>query len=167
MAERRIIRGSDLRFNSYLSKFTDRDIAILFSIFDENEILSQSDNNLALCESPIEEMFYIACLGLAVKLGNSDFILQPQEEIEVNNKHYRADFLYVHKDYKLVIECDGHEFHEKTKEQVIKDNEQDYNLKQAGYDVLHFSGSQIYKNPVDCAKKTLRYIHLNILESEV
>lgn len=60
-----------------------------------------------------------------------------------------------------MIECDGHEFHEKTKEQVIYDNEREYKLKSAGYDVLHFSGSEIYNNPYECAEKTLNYISKN------
>ena len=61
-------------------------------------------------------------------------------------------------DYRLVIECDGHEFHKLTKEQVKHDNERDFNLKDCGYDVIHFSGSQIYENPWKCADEVCRYL---------
>ena len=59
---------------------------------------------------------------------------------------------------KLIVECDGHEFHEKTKDQVEKRNKRDYNLKMQGFDILHFSGSEIYKDPVGCARKCIDYI---------
>ena len=58
----------------------------------------------------------------------------------------------------MVIECDGHDFHKLTKSRVSHDNQRDYDLKIAGYDVLHFSGSQIYSDPYKCAKEVYEYI---------
>ena len=95
--------------------------------------------------------------------------LYPQEKININGKTYFADFLidpmrtgwvtYENNDiYRLVIECDGHDFHEKTKAQVEKRNQRDMDLKSAGYDVLHFSGSQIYKDPDKCAEDVFEYV---------
>ena len=124
------------------------------------------------CKSPIEQLFYYAYSILDFE-NEGDIVpslfLMPQEEIHANGKTYYADFVF-DSDYlkedgnipenalKLVIECDGHEFHEKTKEQVKRGNERDYNLKIAGYDILHFSGSQIYNEPMTCAKKVYEYI---------
>lgn len=65
---------------------------------------------------------------------------------------------------KLVIECDGHNFHEKTKEQVIRNNERDYDLQLAGYKVLHFSGSQIYESPLSCANDIYNFIQTTVGE---
>jgi very-short-patch-repair endonuclease len=59
---------------------------------------------------------------------------------------------------QLIIECDGHEFHKATKEQIKHDNERDYDLKMAGYDVLHYSGSQIFNDPIKCANEIYDYI---------
>lgn len=122
-------------------------------------------------ESPIEAIFNFAFDLSTIGRENrrSDIYLISQEDIKIGNKTYRADFLfstdecespYAHfeKNYKLVIECDGHEFHEKTKAQVKKDNERDMALKMAGYDVLHFSGSQIYNEPFKCAEQVIEYI---------
>lgn len=89
-----------------------------------------------------------------------------QKEIKANGKKYIVDFYfeedeYVNKfntDKKIIIECDGYEFHQKTKEQVQKDNEREYNLKMAGYEILRFSGTQIYNNPFKCAEDTYNYI---------
>lgn len=120
------------------------------------------------CESPIEELFYIA---FTIYSSNQTIFcnIDPQHEVECGDKDYRSDFcLYFSEhwdsqrfkpinDIILLIECDGHEFHEKTKEQVAHDNERDLALKTAGYDVLHFSGSQIYKDPMGCVEKAVNY----------
>jgi hypothetical protein len=47
---------------------------------------------------------------------------------------------------KAVIECDGHEYHEKTKDQITKNNIRDRRLKCEGYNVFRFSGSELYNN---------------------
>lgn len=124
------------------------------------------------CESPIEKIFYIAFKYVVFFSDYSFIYLLPQEEIRVGKKKYRVDFLFsseemespnykTNKNYNLVIECDGHDFHEKTKEQVAKGNDRDYDLKSVGYDVIHFSGSQIYNDPIGCAEKTFEYIKIN------
>lgn len=124
------------------------------------------------CKSPIEQLFYYAYSIVDFENEGGDchsLYILPQEEIHANGKTYYADFVF-DSDYlkddgdipenplKLVIECDGHEFHERTKEQVKRGNERDYNLKSVGYDILHFSGSQIHNEPITCAKKVYEYI---------
>lgn len=90
-----------------------------------------------------------------------------QQEIIVNGKKYIADFLFdgENSDFcdwigglKIVIECDGHNFHQKTKKQVAYDNERQLALQTAGYDVIRFSGSQIYKDPIGCAENAYNFI---------
>ena len=122
-----------------------------------------------ICDSPIETIFYIAYMCQIIEMGfpyTELLILYRQTEIIAEDKRYRVDFLIdtesvsgikKNKPVKLVIECDGHDFHEKTKEQVERRNKRDFELKKVGYDVLHFSGSQIYKDPIDCAKKVIDY----------
>ena len=126
------------------------------------------------CKSPIEQIFNFAYSVLRMRATKYiDLYLIPQYEIKCNGKKYIADFVFdtqevcspwldIVNDYKLVVECDGHDFHEKTKEQVIHDNERDYDLKSAGYDILHFSGSEIYNDPFKCAEKVLKYISKNV-----
>lgn len=120
------------------------------------------------CQSPIEEIFTVAFDIFLFMEGNKDdfyegMFINNQQEIVVGKKKYYADFVINHdfsveeKSKPLVIECDGHDFHEKTKEQVIHDNERDLDLKKAGYDVIHFSGSQIYRNPAKCVRDAIEY----------
>lgn len=125
------------------------------------------------CKSPIEVIYNFAFNILNFTYYKNTFNLEPQAPIEANGKDYKVDFLFdskenfqdfrvPEKELKLVIECDGHDFHKATKQQVKHDNERDMNLKLAGYDVLHFSGSQIYTDPWLCAEETIKYILLKL-----
>jgi len=54
---------------------------------------------------------------------------------------------------KIVIECDGHDFHEKTKEQASKDKKRDRDLQKLGFMVFRYSGSDIYRNIDVCVEE--------------
>jgi very-short-patch-repair endonuclease len=53
----------------------------------------------------------------------------------------------------VIVECDGHDFHEKTKEQAQRDKSRDRYLTSQGYRVLRFTGSEIYRDAEKCAKE--------------
>lgn len=60
--------------------------------------------------------------------------------------NYRVDFaldFWKSSQKRYVIECDGHEFHEKTKEQAKYDKQRERFIVSQGYTVLRFSGSEI------------------------
>lgn len=97
---------------------------------------------------------------------------------------YRVDFLLQFEDWQikpdskdnskrtkttyrsqLVIECDGHDFHEKTKEQASRDKERDRTLQKCGYPVFRFSGSDIHRDAFKCADESLRYL-VDCVESQ-
>lgn len=111
--------------------------------------------------SPIEQIF-ITAFEIYCDLLNKDFFyLTPQQKILIKDKTYVADFFIEYDEETkkgLVIECDGYDFHNLKKEQIMKDNEREFELKLEGYDVLRFSGSQIYRNPLKCAEDTYKYI---------
>jgi very-short-patch-repair endonuclease len=58
----------------------------------------------------------------------------------------------------VAVEIDGHDFHEKTKEQVAKDKKRERQIVTAGVPVLRFSGSEIYRDAQACAVETLEFI---------
>lgn len=126
-------------------------------------------------ESPIETIldFAFDLLTFSDRDKKTEWLfLNSQYEVEAEGKKYRIDLMFDSEEcenphvkyspYKLAIECDGHDFHEKTKEQVRKRNQRDMNLKKSGIDVTHFSGSQIYNDPFGCAKELIDYIKLNL-----
>lgn len=69
---------------------------------------------------------------------------------------YRTDFsLLVYSDYppngiSVDIEIDGHDFHEKTKEQAAKDKKRERWLVSQNVHLLRFTGSEVFKNPGRC-----------------
>ncbi|MFH1538777.1 MAG: DUF559 domain-containing protein [bacterium] len=51
---------------------------------------------------------------------------------------------------KIIVECDGHDFHEKTKGQAKKDKQRDRILQSTGFKVFRFTGSEIWDDPIKC-----------------
>lgn len=120
------------------------------------------------CKSPIEKIFYVAFQTVCMFRKNewpeyvNHIFANPQCEVEAKGHKYIADFAICRETDEqwygiFLVECDGHEFHQKTKQQVERDNIRQYELKMAGFDILRFSGSQIYKEPFKCANDVFDY----------
>lgn len=86
-----------------------------------------------------------------------------QHEVE----QYRLDFA-VHvtgivdgkpKSAWIGVECDGHEFHERTKEQAQRDKARDRQLALKGFRMLRFTGSEIYRHAFVCAVDVHQAVH--------
>lgn len=129
------------------------------------------------CGSPIEEMFLAALLwdaatGLShinIQFFGGDFTFgQPHVfpgasldvwmQARVGN--YRADFLLDHMTDAgqrkiVVVECDGHDFHDRTKEQARHDRQRDRFMASLGIVCLRFTGSEIFADAMKCAAEAL------------
>lgn len=114
-------------------------------------------------ESPIEVIMIVTLGSILVALSEEYFriaggmyfssivgplILRWQAQLG----NYRTDFLLETNLRSIVIECDGHEFHERTAVQASRDRRRDRDLQLAGHTVLRFTGSDIYRDPVACVK---------------
>jgi hypothetical protein len=53
----------------------------------------------------------------------------------------------------LIVECDGHDFHERTKEQARRDRSRDRYMTSLGFRVLRFTGSEIHRDAEACAQE--------------
>ncbi len=133
--------------------------------FDKLEsLIGPLDSEL---QTPIEQV-----MGAALVAGRPRFIYKmaledswleigPQSEISTSAGDFRVDFElnYCREDKRtghavgatVLVECDGHDFHEKTKAQAAKDKRRDRALIAKGYTVLHFTGSEIWRDPKKCA----------------
>ena len=97
--------------------------------------------------------------------------LVPQfEVVTISGKKYRLDFAKIvkyglsgEKILKIAIELDGHESH-KTKEQRTKDAEREQDLKLNGWEVIRFTGTQIYKDIDHCVDVAAKLIENRIKE---
>lgn len=118
--------------------------------------------NANTISSPIEQIFLLEWkfAGLDKKL---DVHLTPHEPIQTDVGSYAVDFLIVPKDHtlqtvKIAIELDGHEFHEKTKDQVRKDKVRERAIVQQGVTVLRFSGSEVVRNGRGCVEEVEKFL---------
>lgn len=56
---------------------------------------------------------------------------------------------------QMVIECDGHEFHERTQEQAKRDRERDRLLQSFGFLVYRYTGREIWEDVFACATQAI------------
>lgn len=96
-----------------------------------------------ITESPIE----LKLLGALKKLG-----VECITQYKIGP--YRADIFIDSKYRKIVVECDGEEFH-KDKE---KDAKRDEYMRQKGFDVMRFTGSEIHRESELCAQTIITQI---------
>lgn len=126
--------------------------------------LAQQDLYFRLrrCESPIEVV--IGALLFAAfdwtKYGPYDWP-RVQAQAPILGGKYRADFLIEDEPegVLIVVECDGHGHHERTREQAIRDRKRDRAMTAAGIRVLRFTGSEIHADAVACVKEVVDLYH--------
>lgn len=134
-----------------------------------------------LCESPIEKSMLLALwarfcwpsfmqgtitcpteFDAALRASHMRPVIAPQVEIG----GYRVDIMIGFRGdgdtYRIAVECDGHDFHEKTKAQAARDKSRDRALMERGILVLRFTGSEIWNDLAGCAHQ----VH-SIVESEL
>lgn len=83
-----------------------------------------------------------------------DFVLI---RIEGNWIDWRSESFKVFVLPKVIVECDGHDFHEKDREQAKKDKARDRFLQAEGFRVFRFTGSEIVQDPIKCAQEVNRF----------
>lgn len=114
-----------------------------------------------VCDSPIEKALAIALVH-SFRVADAEIEMTRQEDIskfpkgiflivpQFRFENYHIDFALIRDDRQLFIECDGHDFHERTKDQAAHDRKKDRAIQAAGIRILRFTGSEIYKDPCAC-----------------
>lgn len=124
-----------------------------------------------LCESPIEALLG-ATMIVGFNLNTQDFIGLPAAKNSTLSLipqykwgGYRIDFCVSHRQSgqeMFFIECDGHDFHERTKDQAARDRKKDRKIQEAGISILRFTGSEIYRDPVECVNQVMTFMNKNV-----
>lgn len=107
---------------------------------------------VTLTESPMEFLFWAAVRSTVPELCK---YLCPQVEIPTDAFNYRIDFLFEQHGRKIAIEIDGHDAH-KTREQRTHDAQKDRFMKSRGIETLRFTGTELHRDAVACAKEFFR-----------
>lgn len=129
--------------------------------------------------SPIEQILDVAFRVYDIETEQKypfPTIIERQKGIQYLNKIYIADF-YIEEIFEkqtkrtktlkkpIIIECDGYNYHS-SKKQMNNDYERENNLKISGYNVIRFTGSQIYKEPFKCVQIIYKEIQNAISNKE-
>jgi very-short-patch-repair endonuclease len=96
----------------------------------------------------------------------ADYFLRIEPQAQLGD--YRVDFLLTlegtfqpsgerarNGTKRMVVECDGHDFHERTREQAKRDRERDRQLQSFGFLVYRFTGREIWEDVFACAKQAV------------
>lgn len=103
--------------------------------------------------------------------ARTHLVLQRQAQLP----GWRVDFLiHVYADWarepeggtvgwkQLIVECDGHDFHERTKEQAARDRERDRSFQLQGIEVFRFTGSELWKDPLGCSDQVIAWANRRV-----
>ena len=136
------------------------------------------DAILRTCESPIERLFLAYAVSQGWKQPDQGAWCMARDTMgstpdapvrygtmlvpaETDNGHefivtqmviggFRLDFALFTWDDRLAIETDGHDFHERTKEQAARDRSRDRAFTADGWKVLRFTGSELHRSVESC-----------------
>ena len=123
-------------------------------------------------QSPIEDMFWIAAQAICEAQNNRidiDCDIQNQCGIYIFPQapigKYKVDFLVSQKGIgpedilsPVIVELDGHDFHDKDKHQRSYEKARDRYLVKKGYRVVHYTGSDVVKDPFKVAHEVLSMV---------
>lgn len=119
-------------------------------------------DSLTVCNSPLEQLFLIEWrYRKAFYCDYENFFIKPQYKI--NN--YRVDFMvyfrkdgFGHKEKSLIVEIDSHLWHGADPEQFTKEKKRERELQKEGYNLMRFSGREIWRNVEKCVEEVLDFL---------
>lgn len=136
---------------------------------DFAEYLQEYDTEFKKVQSPLEGRLLVSFLkenfndcitGSIIEKAGYLLNIKSQYEVDYGCKKYYPDFCLTIFDTfteklisRIFVEVDGHDFHEKTKEQVRHDNLRERHLLEYCDCVVRFSGSEVYDDPDECASE--------------
>lgn len=165
-------------------KLNARDRIVTAALSKQSEIIRADfddiEKNPGLLQSPIEVLFF-QCLQAHMICFQDNPTIFASRDIPVSKKlfvthgvavclcqvtllDWPVDFAFYARRYStggisiLAIECDGHEFHERTPGQAARDRSRDRRLQEAGITVMRFTGSELHRNAWGCFAEVLRWV---------
>ena len=108
-------------------------------VISSPELINDFDDNVQY--TPIEKIF-------KDKLIENNISYDPQVKLG----RFYVDFLVTVNNSKVIVECDGREYHNS-----YRDHERDKEIKKEGYKIHRFSGSMLFNDCDRCLNEIIRY----------
>jgi Protein of unknown function (DUF559) len=123
----------------------------------DGRVLASAVSSLTASDVPScpDETSLLERFGDHLFLRGRSAILAVQVPVLVGERLYRPDFQLLGTSSKIAIELDGHDFHERTKEQARRDRSRDRLFVGDGWKVLRFTGSEVFASPEQCCAQAL------------
>lgn len=151
----------------YISKFEKKennvhDISSTLIHQDYNQVLNllaleQLGNILETATCQVHDICAIPLLNEKVIYTPIELILRDELvernirfEPQVKLGRFYTDFLVTVNNRKVIVECDGRDYHN-----AEKDRERDKELSLEGYQILRFTGSELYQDVNSCVDKII------------
>lgn len=117
-------------------------------------------------ESPIEKIFLIAFKAVGRINGHFHEIgqsvsIDPQKKIDKYRVDFEVALIHWEKSQTIrraVVECDGHEFHDRSEPERRYEKQRDRYLQSLGYRIFHFTGKEIKDDPVSTVSEVLAFL---------
>lgn len=91
-----------------------------------------------------------------------------QARIRLESRDIRPDFAFIiggENGAKVIVELDGHDFHERTPEQAQADKSRDRELQRMGWQVMRFTGREVLCDPAKCFFEVGTMLHAKIVSA--
>jgi len=147
----------------------DRHIPYGLTIGLVEGVRARYQDGLQWCQSPAEQNFLAAAVW---SLGTKDYgycwpsVWSPESDPPLTHGllivpqqpaggRYIDFAVYPH---RLAIEIDGHDYHERTKDQATRGKRRARDLQLLGWTVLPYTGSDVWNDPFGCCEDVNRFI---------
>lgn len=116
--------------------------------------------------SPIEQIFLMEW-KFAKADANLGVKLVPQVTMHTERGEHVVDFLITSPNKKIdgmqvVIELDGHQFHERTSVQATRDRARDRAMLKNGVTVLRFAGAEVVRDARRCIREVMEFLEAQL-----
>lgn len=152
MADEVSVRASE-EFNSSVDRYRDSisspiELVLLAAMVADHDLYALDTWWFMTAGKSLEDIEKLrADVGMRPEDG---IFVWPQAAIG----RYRVDFLlschFWGRSQSFIVECDGHDYHERTKEQAAHDKARDRWFTSRGYKMLRFTGSEIWADATNC-----------------
>lgn len=143
--------GLDVRYGDWKAERIQR-VRELFGAVGSAEAFPKAMGYLDLARAGADVYWFGQC---PVQADGREYRIDSAIAVDWTVKSVDAIRKEVH---WYAVECDGHDYHERTKKQAASDRSRDRKLTSSNWTPVRFTGSELYANSAGCVDELFRII---------